>query len=126
MERSGILLSVPVAFVIFVILLACFYIFAGRFSSRFKKSKEKVSTYACGEDIPGIKFQFGYQLFFVFALFFTIMHVTALVIATLPSISPVVYFGIFYLAAIFLSVLSMVVYRDNDTGDNTTGEANND
>ena len=45
----------------------------------------KLETYACGEDMPGTKVQFGYRLFFFIALFFTMMHVAALVVATVPS-----------------------------------------
>jgi hypothetical protein len=35
------------------------------------------------------------------------MHVAALVVATLPR-GPVAYFGIFYLGMIFLSVLALI------------------
>jgi len=67
----------------------------------------KLSTYACGEDIPGVKVQFGYRLFYVFALFFTIMHVAALVIATIPG-GKVAYLGIIYLLLIFLAILALI------------------
>lgn len=125
MGKIDILISPPLAFLVFVVLFTVLYLVAGKFAVSGKKSKEKVSTYACGEDIPGFKFQFGYSIFFVFALFFTIMHVTALVIATLPSISPAVYFGIFYLSAIFLAVLGMMFYEGDDT-DFANSEDNRD
>ena len=67
----------------------------------------KLTTYACGEDIPGAKVQFGYRLFFFIALFFTIMHVAALVIATVPS-GKIIFFAIIYLAMIFLSILALI------------------
>ncbi|HOK80849.1 MAG TPA: hypothetical protein PK354_08360 [bacterium] len=118
MNRINVLLSPPVAFVIIAGLFTCLYIIAGKIAASSQKSKGKVSTYACGEDMPGFKFQIGYGLFFIFALFFTIMHVAALVVATLPAVSPAVFFGIFYLAAIFLSVLSMVFYVDNQESEN--------
>ncbi len=115
MEKISVLLSPPVAFTVVLIVLTVFYLVAGKFSPSVRKSREKLSTYACGENIPGFKFQFGYNLFFIFGLFFTIMHVTALVIATLPAVSPAVYFGIFYLAAIFLCVTGMMFYDEKDS-----------
>lgn len=116
MGKSNILISPPVAFVVILFVLTLLYIFAGKLSAKGKKSKDKISTYACGEDIPGFKFQFGYELFFVFGLFFTIIHVAVLVIATLPSVSPYIFFGIFYLGAIFLSVIGMMFYQEKDSG----------
>jgi hypothetical protein len=67
----------------------------------------KLTTYACGEDIPGVKIQFGYRLFFFVALFFTMMHVAVLVIATVPS-GKIGFFAVFYLLMIFLSVMALV------------------
>lgn len=112
MEKVDILLCAPIAFVIFLVVLGIFSIVVGKFSPKPAMNKGKVSTYACGEDIPGFKFQFGYSLFFIFALFFTVMHVAALVIATLPAKAPELYFGFFYLAAIFLCVSGLVIYKD--------------
>jgi hypothetical protein len=41
------------------------------------------------------------------ALFFTIMHVAALVIATVPT-GKIVLFAVLYLAVIFLSIMALV------------------
>ncbi len=101
------LLSPPIAFVVFLLLFYLLYWFAGLVAPKAKKEGGKLATYACGEDIPGYKIQFGYRLFFFVALFFTMMHVAALVVATLPS-GPLVFFGIFYLGMIFLSVLALI------------------
>jgi NADH-quinone oxidoreductase subunit A len=40
--------------------------------------------YACGEDVPDHRMQPDYAQFFPFAFFFTIMHVVALIVATVP------------------------------------------
>jgi hypothetical protein len=74
---------------------------------KLKKTGGKLATYACGEDLPGIKIQFGYRLFFFIALFFTMMHVAALVIATIPG-GKIVFFGIIYLLMISLSITALV------------------
>ena len=53
------------------------------------------------------KVQFGYRLFFFIALFFTMMHVAVLVIATVPS-GKIVFFALFYLVMIALAVSSLI------------------
>ncbi len=40
--------------------------------------------YACGEEVPDHRMQPDYTQFFPFAFFFTIMHVVALVVTTVP------------------------------------------
>ena len=42
-------------------------------------------AYACGENVPSHRVQPDYRQFFPFAFFFTIMHVMALMAATVPS-----------------------------------------
>lgn len=55
-------------------------------------------SYACGEDVEDHRVQPDYEQFFHFAFFFTVMHVVALVIATVPSAS----LGAVALAALYL------------------------
>ncbi len=43
-----------------------------------------VRPYACGEEIRDHRMQPDYAQFFPFAFFFTIMHVVALIVATVP------------------------------------------
>ena len=107
MTGIGILISPPIAF--FVFLAAAFGLYAlGRgMAPKLNKAGGKLTTDACGEDIPGVKIQFGYRLFFLFALFFTMMHVAVLVIATVPS-GKIIFFALFYLVMIALSVTALV------------------
>ena len=102
-----VLLAPPVAFAVFLAMFYLLYLLVGLMAPKVKDVGGKLKTYACGEDIPGIKIQFGYRMFFFIALFFTMMHVAALVVATIPR-GPVAYFGIFYLGMIFLSVLALI------------------
>jgi NADH-quinone oxidoreductase subunit A len=44
----------------------------------------KFKPYACGEDVKEHRTQPDYGQFFHFAFFFTIMHVIALIVATVP------------------------------------------
>lgn len=107
MTTIDILLSPPIAFLIFLGIFYLIYWLGSLMAPKFHKTPGKVSTYVCGEDIPGTKVQFGYRLFFYVALFFTMMHVATLVVATVPK-GTVALLGIFYLAMIFLSVLALI------------------
>jgi len=43
------------------------------------------SAYSCGEEMPRNSYRPEYGQFFSYAFFFTIMHVAALVLATVPA-----------------------------------------
>lgn len=58
----------------------------------------KLDSYACGEDVKDPRVQPDYSQFFPFAFFFTIMHVVALVVATMPRGLP----AVSMLAALYL------------------------
>ncbi len=49
-----------------------------------KKTHGELEAYACGEESDGAQIQPDYSQFFPFAFFFTILHVAALIIATVP------------------------------------------
>ena len=103
----NVLLSPPVAFLIFLGFAGLVYALGKAMGPKLNNVGGKLATYACGEDIPGTKIQFGYRLFFFVALFFTIMHVAALVIATAPA-GKLALFALLYLAVVFLSILALV------------------
>ena len=58
----------------------------------------KYKSYACGENVEKPRLQPEYSQFFPFAFFFTIMHVVALVIATVPKETH----GTAFIAALFV------------------------
>ena len=107
MNGTSIFLSPPVAFILILIVSILLYLLGKRMAPKLTKSGGKLTSYACGEDMPGTKVQFGYRLFFFVALFFTIMHVAALVIATVPA-GKIALFAVLYLAVVFLSVLALI------------------
>lgn len=107
MRGLSFLLSPPVAFLLFLGAAALLYGLGSRLAPKLRGVGGKLTTYACGEDIPGVKVQFGFRLFFFIALFFTMMHVAALVVATVPA-GPIAYFALFYLGMIFLSIAALV------------------
>lgn len=80
-----ILFSPPVVFVIVLLVTLILFGFCSRYAFRKKeKSDGAKKAYACGEDFPDHLIQPDYSQFFPFAFFFTILHVVALTIATVP------------------------------------------
>jgi len=79
-----LLLLPPFAFII--ILAVSFAVSLGfsRLALKSHGSLGKNKQYACGEDIPVQQVRPDYSQFFPFAIFFTIMHVVALISTTIP------------------------------------------
>jgi NADH-quinone oxidoreductase subunit A len=70
----------------------------------------KGKAYACGEDVKINRVRPEYTNFFSFAFFFTIMHVVALVVATMPvGVKEVLPLALFYVAASAVGLF--VLYR---------------
>jgi len=107
MKGIAFLVSPPVAFILFLAISGLLFLLGKKMAPKLRRAGGKLTSYACGEDIPGVKVQFGYRLFFFVALFFTIMHVSALMIATVPA-GKIVWFAVLYLAVIFLSIMALV------------------
>jgi NADH-quinone oxidoreductase subunit A len=106
-----ILLSPPVAFLLFMFVGYGLYALGNRMSGPVTPEAGKDEPYACGNEYEGQRFQFGYQKFFIAALFFTAMHVAIMTIATVPS-GPGAYKAMLYLAVIALSIY--ILYVDFD------------
>ena len=78
-------MSPPVAFIIAFVFIASFSAALSKLSYKRTDRPEDIGTsYACGEDVPSHLIQPDYTQFFPFAFFFTILHVVALVAATVP------------------------------------------
>ena len=82
---NELLLSPPAAFV--MIMLAA--VFGAYVLSKLALKPKNVPAgltkeYSCGEDIKTHMIQPDYSQFFPFAFYFTILHVVALMIATVP------------------------------------------
>ena len=82
---TNLLLTPPAAFLIMLAAVLVLSLLLSRMSYK-PKADEEASTkaYACGEDVPTSLIQPDYSAFFPFAFLFTILHVVALVVATVP------------------------------------------
>jgi NADH-quinone oxidoreductase subunit A len=75
----------PVAFIIIFFTIIALSRVCSCYAFRKKKKPSGANeAYACGEDFKGHMIQPDYSQFFPFAFFFTILHVAALTIATVP------------------------------------------
>lgn len=82
---NKILLAPPICFVIVLFMITLFSSLLSRLAFRSKNQPADIGTsYACGEDIKTHLMQPDYSQFFPFAFFFTVLHVVALTIATIP------------------------------------------
>lgn len=107
MTGTEFIASPPVAFIIFL-AVGCLIYFSGSWlAAKGKRSSGKKTQYACGEDVPAQRVQPDYNEFFPFALFFSIIHVTALIMATLPS-GNIALSGILYLAGVAISLFTLM------------------
>lgn len=98
--NGKILLIPPVAFIIIFFVTVVFSRILTRCAFRKRKdSSEGEKAYACGEDFKDHLIQPDYSQFFPFAFFFTILHVVALVIATVPTET----IGIFAIAVVYIA-----------------------
>jgi NADH:ubiquinone oxidoreductase subunit 3 (subunit A) len=79
------------------------YAWAARVAPPFRPAGAKATAYTGGEAIPGQAYRPGYDFFHV-ALFFVIMHVAAILLATAPrDVLP--WSALAYLAVVATSVL---------------------
>jgi len=102
-----ILLSPPIVFAFALGIGLALYRLGRAMAPTLKVTSGKGSPYACGEDATMQKAQVGYRQFYSLAIFFTVMHVAALVVTTLPA-GPIAVLGIAYLAVITLASFALV------------------
>ena len=104
----NILLSPLGIFLIFLALSCLIYYASSLIAAPSNPQRGKQKMYACGEDLPARAYNPSVSMFFHIALYFTIMDVAALTLATLPQGASAV-MGIYYLAGISISVLALVL-----------------
>ncbi|MDP2906103.1 MAG: hypothetical protein Q8O22_07375 [Candidatus Omnitrophota bacterium] len=94
------LLSPPLAFLILTLAAGLIMHLSKRLAfSNPNPPEQSRKAYSCGEQFSGHLIQPDYSQFFPFAFFFTILHVIALVIATVPTET----IGIFAVAVVYIT-----------------------
>src|SRR5512138_3145111 len=106
---NSFLLTPPIAFGIAVlVVLGLLFGLRGLTFKGKRRTGGVAEAYACGESLPTHMIQPDYSQFMHFAFFFTILHVVALTIATVPAETrSTLLFAILYIvgAVVGLSVL---------------------
>lgn len=78
-------LAPPIAFFVLLVVIGFLNHLLSRYAYRgHGSSAEGKKAYSCGEEFSGHLIQPDYSQFYPFAFFFTVLHVVALVIATVP------------------------------------------
>jgi NADH:ubiquinone oxidoreductase subunit 3 (subunit A) len=97
--------SSPLAVVVaFAVVASALYRLGGILAPKGEESPGKRQPYACGEDIAPAEIQMSYQGFFHLALMFSVLHMSALVISTLPAGTGLHRMAMVYLVGIAFSV----------------------
>lgn len=106
-----LLLSPPVAFIIYILLVLTLFGFGKLLAPPAKQLASKSSIYAGGEQANTTKAAPGYRRFFIVALFFAVLHLAALVLATagLAGGSIVIGTGFWMALIIYLAGISLVM-----------------
>ena len=79
-----LILTPPVAFIIILTVTFILSYLLSKLSYKVKPSEDSTKPYACGEDMPTSLIQPDYSAFFPFAFLFTVLHVVALTVTTVP------------------------------------------
>jgi len=112
MNYEQILLTPPLAFIALFVVIGLLVLLASRLAVRPSSVQAgTLKSYACGEDVADHRARPDYGQFFPFAFFFTIMHVVALIVATVPAGN----LRVFGLALLFIAASAMglfILYRN--------------
>ena len=102
MEWTDVLESPIVWFLVMIAAGWILYLVGARLAPPFRPVGMKAKAYTGGEDMPGQDYHPGYQFFHV-ALFFTLMHIAAIMVATAPpKVAP--WAAIAYLGVVSVSI----------------------
>ena len=100
-----VILTPPIAFVAYFILVAILLGFGRVLAGRAKPSAEKSSTYGSGEAAPLTRSLPGYRGFFIIALFFAVLHLGALMLGS-SMLSPI---AVVYLIGLMLALVVLII-----------------
>ena len=107
MNAQQLLVTTPVLFVSFLLLLMLLSVYLKRKADKTPSGKHAFDPYACGqsEDAVSQYVNPNFRRMFYLAFFFTIMHVLVMIVATAPmghTLMPVAYIAVGALAMLIL------------------------
>lgn len=107
MTAQNLIISTPVLFLSFLLMLALLSIYLKRKADKTPSGKHAFDPYACGQDKDAVS-QYvnpNFRRMFYLAFFFTVMHVLVMIVATAPArhtLMPVAYIAVGALAMLIL------------------------
>jgi NADH:ubiquinone oxidoreductase subunit 3 (subunit A) len=102
---AALLLTPPIAFIIYVLLTGLLLRVSHRFAASSPATAMKSTTYGSGETAPTHPASAGYRTFFVIALFFAVLHLGTLVLGT-SNLLPI---SAVYIAGLGLILLVLIL-----------------
>lgn len=94
MMPLDLLFSLPFIFLLSLVVGLVLYLIGDLIGAKGEESGGKTTPYACGEDLPPLKFRVDVERFFIYAVYFLIFDVLAFILATslgTPGLPPAVY-----------------------------------
>ena len=102
---NELIFSPPVAFIAYLILVSILVGIGRVLAGPAKLTPGKSSTYTGGEISPTELASPGYRPFFVLGLFFAVLHLGVLVVAS-SGLSPI---GVIYLVGLMFTLLALIL-----------------
>jgi NADH:ubiquinone oxidoreductase subunit 3 (subunit A) len=102
-----ILLVPPVAFCIILLVVGAKFAAMRALGPRANPTPAKLKPYACGEDMAWGTMQPDYSQFFPVAVLFTVLHVSVLVVATVPH-GPAALLALVYLVFMQFATVALL------------------
>ena len=102
-----LLLSPPVAFILFGLILSLSYWFLHRHAAKGPDHPDKHLPYSGGQRLPPVEVRLSYERFFRIALLFSVAHVAVLVLSSLPQEGGALWLGLFYLFGLSVSAFAL-------------------
>ncbi len=103
----NLLLSPPVAFILFSLILILVYRFLQGHAAEGPDHPDKHLPYSGGQSLPPVEVRLSYARFFRLALLFGLAHVAVLVLATLPLGRGTIWLGLAYLLGLSVSAFAL-------------------
>lgn len=101
----NLLFSLPFIFFLSLVFGLILYWVGGRIGAKGHKSRDKVASYACGEDLPSFKLQVNAEKFLIYSVYFLIFDILTFILATslsTPGYFPAIYASIVLMAVVLL------------------------
>jgi NADH:ubiquinone oxidoreductase subunit 3 (subunit A) len=104
-----IILTPPVAFMLYIGLVGLLFGFGRLLAPAARRTVKKSSIYAGGEEAVTSKAAPGYRRFFIVALFFAVLHLGALVLATAGLAGGAVAIGSGFWVALLIYLIGLSI-----------------